>query len=229
MEIDNNVDALVERLKKIKHDYSDVVFANSFGAEDMVLTDLIGQHVPDIEVVSLDTGRLHEETYKLIDTVRQRYGIGIKIYYPDTTRLQDWIGLHGVNAFYVSTDLRKSCCEIRKVEPLTRALRGKQAWITGLRQQQAKTRAVLQEKEWDENFSLHKFNPLLEWNEKQVWHYLKTNNVPYNRLHDSGYASIGCAPCTRAISVGDDIRAGRWWWEAPESKECGLHVKKEFA
>ena len=212
-------------LAGIARDFTPAVFANSLGAEDMVLTDLIVKSSLAIEIFSLDTGRLPLETYDLMAAVRQHYGLKLKICFPQASTVEDYVRSHGINAFYESVDLRKACCHIRKVEPLQRALAGKRAWITGLRARQAATRDGLPIREYDAGNGLEKFNPLAEWSEKEVWTYIKQNAVPYNALHDKFYPSIGCAPCTRAISPGEDIRSGRWWWETPESKECGLHVK----
>jgi len=204
----------------------EVTFANSFGAEDMVLTDLILSEKLPIEIFSLDTGRLPAETYTLIGEVEQRYDTRLKIYFPDAAKVEQYVRTEGINAFYNSVELRKACCGIRKVEPLRRALAGKRAWITGLRAEQSATRTELAVREFDEGNKLEKFNPLADWTEQQVWAYIRIFDVPYNALHDQFYPSIGCAPCTRSIAIGEDVRAGRWWWENPESKECGLHVKQ---
>lgn len=226
-DLQQKIDATVALLKTIAADYQPVTFANSFGAEDMVLTDLIAKHTPAIGVFSLDTGRLPEETYKLMQEVRQRFGnITVTAYFPQAGAVEEYIKNHGPNAFYESVDLRKRCCGIRKVEPLKRALAGKKAWVTGLRREQAPTRKDLSNAEWDADNGLQKFNPLIDWTNSDVWNYIRHFDVPYNALHDKHYPSIGCAPCTRAITVGEDVRAGRWWWENPESKECGLHAKK---
>jgi phosphoadenosine phosphosulfate reductase len=206
------------------HDFSPVTFANSLGAEDMVLTDLIFKHQPTIEMFSLDTGRLPQETYELMQTLRARYSVPLKIYFPDARQIEEYVAQNGVNGFYDSVENRKGCCHIRKVEPLKRALMGKRAWLTGIRRDQAVTRASLEVSAFDADHGLQKFNPLLEWTNAEVWEYLKQNDVPYNKLHDQFYPSIGCAPCTRAVTPGEDIRSGRWWWENPENKECGLHV-----
>ncbi|CAL93047.1 phosphoadenylyl-sulfate reductase [Azoarcus olearius] len=204
----------------------EITFANSFGAEDMVLTDLIlGGKLP-IEIFSLDTGRLPAETYTLMGAVEQRYGTKLKVFFPDATAVEQFVRSEGINAFYDSVELRKACCGIRKMEPLRRALAGKKAWVTGLRAAQSVTRTGLALREFDTANGLEKFNPLSDWTEAEVWAYIRINEVPYNALHDQFYPSIGCAPCTRAIALGEDIRAGRWWWEDPASKECGLHVKK---
>lgn len=228
-ELQAKADAVRERLADALAEYQDVTFANSFGAEDMVLTDIIARHVPGITIFSLDTGRLPEETYKVMQQAEERYGIRFEVYYPDTTAVENYVREHGINAFYGSVEMRKLCCRIRKVEPLGRALAGKKAWITGLRRAQAVTRTELPFSERDEANGLQKLNPLADWSEAEVWEYIRTLDVPYNELHDQGYPSIGCAPCTRAIAKGEDIRAGRWWWENPETKECGLHPGKKAA
>ncbi|MDP2805942.1 MAG: phosphoadenylyl-sulfate reductase [Gallionellaceae bacterium] len=207
-------------------DFSPAVFANSLGAEDMVLTDLIAKHYPEIQMFSLDTGRLPQSTYDLMQAVRTRYGLPLQVYFPNSSRVEGYVAKNGVNGFYDSVEARKTCCHVRKVEPLQRALNGKKAWITGLRREQATVRANLQTSTFDVDNGLQKFNPLLEWTNAEVWEYIKANDVPYNKLHDQFYPSIGCTPCTRAITAGEDIRAGRWWWESPEGKECGLHLSR---
>jgi phosphoadenosine phosphosulfate reductase len=213
-------------LRQIATDFSPAVFANSLGAEDMLLTDLIaGEQLP-IEIFSLDTGRLPPETYDLIAEVKKHYGLALKLYYPRHDLLETYTRENGINAFYESVELRKGCCYVRKVEPLQRALAGQKAWITGMRAQQSATRDGLPLRAFDTGNGLEKFNPLADWSEKEVWAYLKRHQVPYNALHDQFYPSIGCAPCTRAVTPGEDVRSGRWWWENPESKECGLHVRK---
>jgi phosphoadenosine phosphosulfate reductase len=212
-------------LAAIAHDFSPATFANSLGAEDMVLTDLILKAQLPIDIFSLDTGRLPAETYELMGAVEKHYGYKLTIFFPRADEVETYVRNQGINAFRESVTLRKACCAIRKVEPLKRALAGKRAWITGLRAQQAATRDGLPLREYDAGNGLEKFNPLAGWTEKEVWTYIRQNAVPYNALHDKFYPSIGCAPCTRAISPGEDVRAGRWWWESPESKECGLHVK----
>jgi phosphoadenosine phosphosulfate reductase len=204
-----------------------LTFANSFGAEDMVLTDLILANALPIEIFSLDTGRLPPETYTLIGEVEQRYATRLKIFFPETAAVERYVRRHGINAFYDSIELRKACCHMRKVEPLRRALAGKKAWITGLRAAQSVTRSGLPLREFDAGHGIEKLNPLSDWSEAEVWAYIRLHDVPYNALHDRFYPSIGCAPCTRAVAVGEDVRAGRWWWEDPASKECGLHVKKD--
>ena len=206
--------------------FSAITFANSFGAEDMVLTDMIMREKLAIEIFSLDTGRLPAETYTLMSEVESTYQTKLKIYFPQHKTVEEYVQKNGINAFYQSIDMRKACCHMRKVEPLQRALKGKQAWITGMRAEQATTRANLPVQEFDEGNKLEKFNPLSDWTEQEVWGYIRLHQVPYNKLHDAFYPSIGCAPCTRAVAIGEDVRAGRWWWEDPTSKECGLHVKK---
>lgn len=203
-----------------------ITFANSYGAEDMVLTDLIAKENLPIEIFSLDTGRLPVETYTLMGEVEQAYTLKPVVFFPRHEAVEHYVRTQGINAFYDSIELRKACCHMRKVEPLQRALSGKQAWITGMRAEQATTRSNLPTREFDAGNQLEKFNPLSDWTEQEVWAYIRLFNVPYNALHDQFYPSIGCAPCTRAVAMGEDIRAGRWWWEDPTSKECGLHVKK---
>ena len=226
MSLDAKVTAAVALLNRIAAEYSPAVFANSFGAEDMVITDLIARNGVAIEIFSLDTGRLPAETYTLMQKTGEKYpSQPIRVFFPDTAATEKFVNENGINAFYESITLRKACCYARKVEPLKRALAGKRAWIPGLRAQQAATREGLPTREYDDGNGLEKFNPLSDWTEKEVWTYIKENNVPYNALHEKFYPSIGCAPCTRAISLGEDVRAGRWWWETADTKECGLHVK----
>ncbi|WP_239250694.1 phosphoadenylyl-sulfate reductase [Candidatus Nitrotoga sp. M5] len=226
IELQKKIDQVCSVLANAVHDYAPVIFANSLGAEDMVLTDLINKYQPSIEMFSLDTGRLPQETYDLMQKVRAHYSVPLKIFFPATQTVEKYVALNGVNGFYDSVELRKSCCHMRKVEPLSRALAGKRAWITGMRREQAATRGVLQVSGLDADNGLQKFNPLLDWSNADVWKYLKQYEVPYNELHDRFYPSIGCAPCTRAITPGEDIRSGRWWWENAQNKECGLHVNK---
>lgn len=212
-------------LQQVARDYAPATFASSFGAEDMVLIDLICKHAPEVEVFTLDTGRLPEETHRLMQQVKERYGLLTRVYFPQAAAVEDYVRTQGANAFYQSVELRMACCHIRKVEPLRRALAGKRAWITGMRRQQSVTRHELALSEWDSENNLQKFSPLADWTQSEIWAYIRRFEVPYNALHDQGYASIGCAPCTRAITAGEDIRAGRWWWEQPSSKECGLHIR----
>lgn len=205
-------------------EFGTVTFANSLGAEDMVLTDLIAQFQPEITMFSLDTGRLPQETYDLMQAVRERYAAPLIVYFPESASVETLVSKIGVNGFYDSVENRKACCFVRKVEPLKRALKGQRAWITGMRRDQAVTRGTLEVSSYDTDQGLHKFNPLLDWTNAEVWEYIKQHDVPYNKLHDRFYPSIGCAPCTRNVTPGEDIRSGRWWWENPENKECGLHI-----
>lgn len=206
-------------------DLPPAAFSTSFGAEDMVVLDLIRRHALPVGIFTLDTGRLPEETYALMQEVEERYGRCVATFFPDAQAVQRLVAANGINGFYESVDNRKACCAVRKLEPLGRALAGKRAWVTGLRAEQSITRADLAKRETDRERGLEKFNPLADWSESDVWAYIRANDVPYNALHDRSYPSIGCAPCTRAIAPGEDVRAGRWWWENPESKECGLHFK----
>ncbi len=201
-----------------------VVFATSLGEEDQVITDMIACVAPGIEIFILDTGRLYQETYDLLAKTQKRYGrVTFKVYYPDTKAVEEMIAAKGINLFYESVENRKTCCGVRKVEPLRRALANADAWITGLRRSQSLTRSDAQIIEWDKANEKIKINPLIDWSLDQVRDYIKKNKVDVNPLHAKGFVSIGCAPCTRAIKPGEDIRAGRWWWEQPEQKECGLH------
>lgn len=224
-ELNDRVEHVAGLLKQAAEDYKgSIVFANSLGAEDMVLTDLISKHAPGIGIFVLDTGRLPEETLKLLADAKSRYSnVSFKVYYPEAADVEAFVADHGINAFYESQELRKGCCFVRKIKPLKRALADQKAWITGLRREQSVTRDEIAFSEWDEGNGLQKFNPLADWSEKDVWAYIRTLDVPYNALHDQHYPSIGCAPCTRAISVGEDVRSGRWWWENPDNRECGLH------
>lgn len=203
-----------------------IALASSYGAEDQVLTDIMVKIDPIAKIFSLDTGRLSEETYALMDQTNRKYGINVEVFCPDRTALEELYKSQGINGFRESIENRKACCQVRKLEPLRRALSGLEVWITGLRRSQSPTRETMQLVEWDAANGLIKLNPLIEWSEQMVWDYIHENKVPYNVLHDQGYPSIGCAPCTRAIREGEDLRAGRWWWENPEHKECGLHLKR---
>lgn len=224
--LQQRVEQAVTVLFETVHDYSPVTFANSLGAEDMVLTDILDRNHLDIDMFSLDTGRLPQETYDLMQTVRERYKTPLRIYFPNVKQVETYVAEHGINGFYESIELRKACCFVRKVEPLRRALQGKRAWVTGMRREQAPTRLNLKVSIFDGDNGIQKVSPLLEWSNAEVWEYLKHYEVPYNKLHDKFYPSIGCAPCTRAITPGEDIRSGRWWWEDAETKECGLHTHK---
>jgi phosphoadenosine phosphosulfate reductase len=225
-ELTQQIDGLspVEVLKRLTADFpGEVVFSTSFGQEDQVITDLIlGQSLP-VSVFTLDTGRLFPETYSVWSSTQEKYATTSLPLYPDTARLEEWVGRHGPNAFYHSVENRKACCYIRKVEPLQRALRGKAVWVTGLRAEHSPARQSLTPLEWDEANGVIKYHPLLHWSTEAVKEYLTVHQVPYNPLHDRGFISIGCAPCTRAVRPGEDFRAGRWWWEDNSRKECGLH------
>jgi phosphoadenosine phosphosulfate reductase len=200
-----------------------VVFSSSLGQEDQVLTDVIFKNDIDVSIFTLDTGRLFNETYELLDKTMARYKKPIKVYFPEAADVENFVTAKGVNSFYESVENRKACCFIRKVKPLNRALAGAKVWITGLRAEQSENRKDMPMIEWSEERQLYKFNPLLHWSYDEVMEYIKEFFVPYNSLHDKGFISIGCAPCTRAIEPGEDARAGRWWWETSQ-KECGLHA-----
>jgi phosphoadenosine phosphosulfate reductase len=202
-----------------------IAFSSSLGAEDQVITDMISKIDKSAKIFTLDTGRVFPETYDLIDRTSRRYQMPIQIYFPDAKQVEEMVNEKGINLFFESIENRKLCCHIRKIEPLKRAFKGLDVWICGLRRDQSVTRSDVQVVEWDEANGLIKLNPIVDWTEKQVWDYIKENKVPYNRLHDQGFPSVGCQPCTRAITEGEDTRAGRWWWENPETKECGLHAK----
>ena len=203
-----------------------VALASSFGAEDVVLIDMIHKIDPKAKIFTLDTGRLNQETYDVMDAVREKYGMTFDVYHPDTEKVEKMSEEHGFNLFYDSVEKRKLCCGVRKMDGLKSALSGLDAWITGLRAEQSVTRVDMRKMERDEGNDMMKFNPLMDWTEDDIWDYITENDVPYNALHDQGYPSIGCEPCTRAVKRIEDFRAGRWWWENPEQKECGLHVKE---
>ena len=200
-------------------------FATSLGAEDQVITHMLSNISKQARIFTLDTGRLFPETLDLIDASNKRLGINIEVFFPEWKQVEQMVNSKGINLFYESIENRKECCNIRKIVPMMRALKGTKVWISGLRAEQSVTRQGLPLIIWDENFNLIKINPLHKWTEKQVWDYIQDNNIPFNKLHEQGFPSIGCQPCTRAIEKGEDIRAGRWWWELPENKECGLHKK----
>ena len=201
-----------------------VTFSSSFSYEDQVITDYILSNDLPISIFTLDTGRLFSETYSVWSSTNLKYNTNIRAYYPQAKPLEEFVVANGPNAFYDSTDLRKECCFIRKVEPLKRALAGNEIWITGLRAEHSPARQDLAVFEYDASNKVIKYNPLLHWTTEEVKLYINDNNVPYNPLHDRGFISIGCAPCTRAVKPGEDFRAGRWWWEEATKKECGLHV-----
>ena len=202
-----------------------LVYSNSLGAEAMVLTDIIATQLPEIDMFSIDTGRLYEETHELLEKLQRRYRRAIRVVYPDAAALERLVALQGVNGFYHSLEARLECCRIRKVEPFKRAIVGYDGWITGLRREQSAARAAAEAVEWDAEHGLYKVSPLLEWTDAEVWQYIRARRLPYNPLHDRQFPSIGCAPCTRAIQPGESRRAGRWWWEQPETRECGLHPR----
>jgi phosphoadenosine phosphosulfate reductase len=202
-----------------------LVYSNSLGAEAMVLTDIIATQLPEIAMFSIDTGRLYEETHELLEKLQRRYRRAIRVVYPDAAALERLVARQGVNGFYHSLEARLECCRIRKVEPFKRAIAGYDGWITGLRREQSAARAAARAVEWDAEYGLWKISPLLEWTEAEVWQYIRARRLPYNPLHDRQFPSIGCAPCTRAIQPGESRRAGRWWWEQPETRECGLHPR----
>jgi phosphoadenosine phosphosulfate reductase len=206
-----------------------LALACSFQAEESVLIDLMHRvRGTDFRVFTLDTGRLNQETYDCMDAIRERYGVQVEVFFPAATGVEKMVREDGLNLFYKSVELRKLCCGVRKVEPLNRALKDLDAWMTGLRREQAITRTDVRKIELDKDHgNMVKLNPLVDWSYEDVWNYIRENNVPYNRLHKQGYPSIGCAPCTRAVKPGEDLRAGRWWWENPDTKECGLHLGAE--
>jgi phosphoadenosine phosphosulfate reductase len=203
-----------------------LVYSNSLGAEAMVLTDIIWSYLPQVDVFSIDTGRLHEETYQLLEQLQRRYRRRMRVVCPDAAALERLVARQGVNGFYASLAARQECCRVRKVEPFRRAIAGFRAWITGVRREQSALRAQLLPQEWDAEHGLYKLSPLLDWGEEDIWQYIRARQLPYNSLHDRQYPSIGCSPCTRAIQPGESRRAGRWWWEQAESRECGLHPRK---
>lgn len=214
----------IEFLKYIAQHFSNkAVFSTSFGQEDQVITDLILSNNIPIKLFTLDTGRMFEDTYKVMQRTNEKYKTKIEVYFPENTEVENLYKEKGAYSFYESVENRKECCAIRKVKPLRRALNRNKAWVTGLRADQSENRNQLAKVQFDESFNIAKFNPLLNWSLKDVNNYLKENNVPQNALHSKGFISIGCSSCTRAIKEGEDIRAGRWWWEDTSKKECGLH------
>ncbi|MBE0637515.1 MAG: phosphoadenylyl-sulfate reductase [Bacteroidales bacterium] len=232
----NSVDILNEQFKSasanevldyfIKNYKGRIALASSMGAEDQVLTEMIAKINPLTRIFTLDTGRVFPETYDLIEKTNARYKINIEVFFPERDQVEKMVGEKGINLFYESIENRRECCNVRKIVPLKRALQGLDVWISGLRRSQSVTRTEIQTVEWDEGNHLIKINPLINWKEEEVWAYIKEKNIPYNTLHDRGFASIGCQPCTRAVNPGEDVRAGRWWWENPDHRECGLHVKQ---
>jgi phosphoadenosine phosphosulfate reductase len=217
------IERLSAALSALASEHLPAALSSSLAVEDMVITDAVLRASLPIEIFTLDTGRLHQQTLGMLERVRARYGYEIRVYRPDAEAVEQYVTQFGIDAFYDSIELRQRCCQIRKVEPLTRALAGKAAWVTGLRRAQAITRRDLPEREYDAQYQVWKFNPLADWSEAEVWQYVRSFDVPINPLQEQGYRSIGCAPCTRPTALGEDLRAGRWWWEDPQNKECGLH------
>jgi phosphoadenosine phosphosulfate reductase len=215
-----------EILEFFSNEFGDrICLSSSMGAEDQVLTHMLVQIRPGFRIFTLDTGRLFPETLNLIQKTRDHYHNNIEVFFPDYKLVQQMVREKGINLFYESVEYRKLCCQVRKLEPLKRALAGMDSWISGIRKDQTINRFDTKVIEWDENNSLVKINPLYRWSEKMVWDYIHKNQIPYNELHDKNFPSIGCQPCTRAIAPGEDSRAGRWWWEDQGHKECGLHIK----
>ncbi len=214
-----------EGLRWVAANFKKAKFASSFGEEDQVITHMIAHQKLDINIFTLDTGRLFQETYDLIELTRSAYKLNIDVLFPDQKEVEQYVKTNGINGFYDSVENRKACCAIRKVHSLNRALAGADIWITGLRKSQSANRQLMQKVEWSPEYNLIKYNPLFDWSDEETRNYLESNKVPVNSLHRKGFASIGCAPCTRAIAPGEDLRAGRWWWEGT-AKECGLHESK---
>jgi len=221
------IEELERVLARVALEHSPAALASSLSAEDMVITDSILRRRLNIEIFTLDTGRLHADTHKVLAAIRERYGYEVRVFRPAPAAVADYVARFGRDAFYESVDMRKRCCHIRKVEPLARALEGKEAWITGQRREQAATRTELKLQEHDAAHGMVKFNPLAEWSEDEIWSVIRERDIPYNALHDQGYRSIGCAPCTRPTVTGEDVRAGRWWWEIAQAQECGLHLSPD--
>ncbi len=222
----NEISGLPEEglLKKVASLFpGQVALATSLSPEDQIVLHMLVQHEVPMRVFTLDTGRLFHETYELLEKTNLRYRRSVEIFFPDSAEVEEMVNSKGINLFYHSIANRKQCCHIRKIRPLKRALEGMKVWVTGLRREQAQTRQQMARLEWDEANGLLKCNPLIDWTEQQVWDYIRANDVPVNSLHQKGFPSIGCQPCTRAILPGEDVRAGRWWWESPDTRECGLH------
>ncbi len=226
-DLEQRVAASVTQLRAAVADYQRVCYASSLGLESAVLSDLIWEQVPEIEIFSIDTGRLFPQTHELIGRQQQRYGRAVRLVYPQTAALEAWVEKNGVNGFRDSVEMRQGCCAVRKVEPFRRAIAGYKAWVTGIRRGQSSSRALAPAIEWDAAHGIHKLSPLLDWSEREIWTYVRARRLPYNALHDLGFPSIGCAPCTRAVQPGEDARAGRWWWERSAHRECGLHPRRE--
>lgn len=216
----------VHLLQEAVRNYGRVVYATSLGSESVVMTELICLHAPQIDIFTVDTGRLPDATLGLLERVERRYKRRIRVVFPEAQRVQNYVADHGINGFYQGLAERRACCHIRKVEPFQRAIVGYNAWVTGVRHEQSEERALTPPVEFDARYRIQKVNPLLPWTHEDIWAYIRAGNLPYNPMHDAGYPSIGCAPCTRAIEPGQDSRAGRWWWESPESRECGLQPRQ---
>jgi len=229
LELEQMAAAVREQLRAAVREHGRVTYANSLGAEAMVLTDIICTQVPEIEMFSIDTGRLHPETHELLERLERRYRRRIRVVHPDAAALEALTQAQGVNGFYHSLEARLACCRARKIEPFKRAIAGYAAWVTGVRREQSPLRAGAPALEWDAEHGLYKVSPLLEWTHTHVWQYIRGRQLPYNALHDRQFPSIGCAPCTRAIAPGESHRSGRWWWEDAESRECGLHPRVRAA
>ena len=213
-------------LRAAVQDYGRVVYSSSLGVESIVLTDLIWEHAPQVDIFTVDTGRLPEQTLELLERIERRYKRRIRVVYPEAPAVQNYVADNGINGFYHSLAQRQSCCAIRKIEPFRRAVLGYNAWVTGVRHEQSEARASTRAVEWDERYRMQKVSPLLAWTQDEIWEYVRSKKLPYNPLHDLGYPSVGCAPCTRAIEPGQDSRAGRWWWENPDTRECGLQPRR---
>jgi phosphoadenosine phosphosulfate reductase len=222
----SKIEATVALLRRAVSEFGRVVYASSLGAEAMVLTDLVCTRIPEIDIFSIDTGRLPEETMALHERLERRYQRRLPLYQPDPQAVEHYVRERGINGFYDGLEARLSCCQIRKVEPFRRAIAGYGAWITGVRRDQSDLRAQAQPMVHDPQYGLHKISPLLDWTESEIWTYIRAGQLDYNPLHDRGYSSIGCAPCSRAVAAGEAHRAGRWWWEQSESRECGLHPRQ---
>ena len=216
------VAASVAQLRQALADHGTVTYSCSLGAESIVLTDLIWTQAPAIDIFTIDTGRLHEQTYSLLEMLERRYQRRMRLVHPQAAAVEAWVAAHGINGFYGSLAARRACCDLRKVEPFARAVKGFGAWVTGVRREQSAERAQIPPVEFDAANGLYKVSPLLDWTHDDVWTYIRAKGLPYNVLHDEGFPSIGCSPCTRAVQPGEDNRAGRWWWENTDSRECGL-------
>jgi phosphoadenosine phosphosulfate reductase len=202
-----------------------IAFSTSLGAEDQAIIHMLADLKKPVKIFTLDTGRLFQETYDTLDITQKKYGLTIDVFFPDAARVEEMVKTRGINLFYESIENRRLCCHIRKIEPLKRALEGMKVWITGQRKEQSVTRSEASMIEWDSALLIMKINPLIHWTSETLWQYLREKKIPVNELHSKGYPSMGCLPCTRAIQAGEDVRAGRWWWELPQYKECGLHSK----